>query len=144
MPQTVGQHLARRLEALLREHLDASWTDETENLEALGEPVSESGRYWARTSDPQLVELVLTSRFTGSFLRVGKYLGKSYSGEGGFRRCRAGAPTRARCSARPARRRDAEVIADLPRELEIDLAMARHGRRPLGVEAPETVIASLT
>jgi hypothetical protein len=44
MPKTVGQHLARQLEALLREHLDASWTDETEDLEALGEAVSESGR----------------------------------------------------------------------------------------------------
>jgi hypothetical protein len=28
--------------------------------EGLNQAVSESGRYWARTSDPQLVELVLS------------------------------------------------------------------------------------
>jgi hypothetical protein len=44
------------------------------------------GRYWARTSDPQLVELVLNRLFAGSFFAVGKYLGKSHSGEGGSRR----------------------------------------------------------
>jgi hypothetical protein len=47
------------------------------------------GRYWARTSDPQLVELVLSDRFAGSFSSMGKYLGKSHSGEGGFERIRA-------------------------------------------------------
>ncbi len=39
---------------------------------------------------------------------------------------------------------DAEVGADLSREPEIDLTMARHGSLALGVEAPETVSASLT
>lgn len=51
--------------------------------------VAVSGRYWARTIDPQLVELVLTGRFAGLFSAVGKDLGKSHTGEGGFRRSRA-------------------------------------------------------
>lgn len=38
-------------------------------------------------------------------------------------------------SARPARRRNPEIGADLAGEVEIDLAMARHGARALGVEA---------
>jgi hypothetical protein len=46
------------------------------------------GRYWARTSDPQLVELVLTARFAGTSLAVGKDLGKSHAHEGGFGRLR--------------------------------------------------------
>jgi hypothetical protein len=37
------------------------------------------GRYWARTSDPQLVVLVLKGRFAGSFSAVGKYLGNSHN-----------------------------------------------------------------
>jgi hypothetical protein len=47
-----------------------------------------------------------------------------------------------RVSARPARRRDAEIGADLAHEPEIDLAIARHGCRALGVEAPEAVVAA--
>jgi hypothetical protein len=45
-----------------------------------------SGRYWARTSDPQLVELVLNPRFAGAFFAVGKDLGKSHNGDSGFER----------------------------------------------------------
>jgi hypothetical protein len=47
-----------------------------------------------------------------------------------------------RVSARPARRRDAEIGADLAHEPEIDLAIARHGCRALGVEAPEAAVAA--
>src|SRR5207247_437719 len=43
-------------------------------------------RYWARTSDPQLVELVLTRRFAGTSIAVGKDLGKSHAQRGGFGR----------------------------------------------------------
>ncbi len=50
-----------------------------------------NGRYWARTSVPQLVELVLTGRFAAVFSAVGKYLGKSHTGEGGFGRLSADA-----------------------------------------------------
>ncbi len=60
-------------------------------LRATFEGVAESaclgdGRYWARTSDPQLVELVLKVQFAALFFAVGKDLGKSDSGESGFRR----------------------------------------------------------
>ena len=48
-----------------------------------------SGRYWARTSDPQLVELVLKVRFAALFSAVGTYLGKSHTRQGGFRRSQA-------------------------------------------------------
>jgi hypothetical protein len=34
--------------------------DGEETPEGLNQAVSEDGRYWARTSDPQLVELVLS------------------------------------------------------------------------------------
>ncbi len=61
-----------------------TFPEKTENLAGAG--FSSSGRYWARTSDPQLVELVLMRRFTGIFRAVEKYLGKSHSGESGFRR----------------------------------------------------------
>ena len=48
-----------------------------------------------------------------------------------------------RCSPRSGRRRDAEVGADLAGEPEVDLAVTRDGRRALGVEAPEAVVAAL-
>jgi integrase len=52
---------ARRLEALVREELDESGTDEGDDAtDRLDEAEGENGRYWARTSDPQLVELVLS------------------------------------------------------------------------------------
>ena len=41
-------------------------------------------------------------------------------------------------------RRDFEVAADLLREREVDLAVARHCGRALGVEAPEAVPAAFT
>jgi hypothetical protein len=47
------------------------------------------GRYWARTSDPQLVELVLSGGFAGLVLAVGKDLGKSHTGTGGVWRSQA-------------------------------------------------------
>jgi hypothetical protein len=49
----------------------------------------------------------------------------------------------ARGSARPARRLDAEIRADLAHESEVDLAVAWHGARALGIEAPEAVVAAL-
>ena len=52
---------AMRLEALIREEVDESGTDDGEaSPEGLNQADSEDGRYWARTSDPQLVELVLS------------------------------------------------------------------------------------
>jgi hypothetical protein len=47
------------------------------------------GRYWARTSDPQLAELVLNGLFAALLAAVGKHLGKRHSGEDGFRRLRS-------------------------------------------------------
>jgi integrase len=52
---------ANRLEALIREELDESGTgDGEESPEGLNQADDADGRYWARTSDPQLVELVLS------------------------------------------------------------------------------------
>ena len=52
---------AKRLEALIREELDEFDTEDGgEPPEGLNQADSENGRYWARTSDPQLVELVLS------------------------------------------------------------------------------------
>jgi len=52
---------ANRLQALVRGELDENGTDDGEEApEGLNQAVSEDGRYWARTSDPQLVELVLS------------------------------------------------------------------------------------
>jgi integrase len=52
---------ALRLEAKVLADLDESWTSGTaEDGIPLDSADSESGRYWARTSDPQLVELVLS------------------------------------------------------------------------------------
>jgi integrase len=52
---------ARRLEALVLAELDGDGTaDGEEPPQGLNQAVSASGRYWARTSDPQLVELVLS------------------------------------------------------------------------------------
>jgi len=48
---------AKRLEALVREE---GTTDGLVSDEGRGQTDSENGRYWARTSDPQLVELVLS------------------------------------------------------------------------------------
>jgi hypothetical protein len=39
--------------------------------------------------------------------------------------------------------RDSKVLADLPREPEVDLPMARNSRRALAVETPEAVVAAL-
>ena len=46
-------------------------------------------------------------------------------------------------SARAAGRRNTQIATDLLGEREVDLAMARQRRRPLGVEAPEAVVAAL-
>ncbi len=52
---------AKKLEALVLAELDEEGThDGEETPEGLNQAVSEDGRYWARTSDPQLVELVLS------------------------------------------------------------------------------------
>jgi integrase len=52
---------ARRLESLVREELDENGTEDGEVARGgLNQADSEDGRYWARTSDPQLVELVLS------------------------------------------------------------------------------------
>ena len=81
---------ANRLQALVLDALDEERTrDGVEPREGHNQADTEDGRYWARTSDPQLVELVLTGRFAGCFCAVGKSVGKSYSREGGFRRSRA-------------------------------------------------------
>jgi integrase len=52
---------AQRLEALVLSHLDESGTTDASGRPE-GRPTADSwdGRYWARTSDPQLVELVLS------------------------------------------------------------------------------------
>jgi integrase len=50
---------AKRLEALVLKELDEEGTaDGGEPGEGLNQAVSEDGRYWARTSDPQLVERI--------------------------------------------------------------------------------------
>ena len=52
---------AKKLEALVLAELDEEGTASGEApREGLAQAVSEDGRYWARTSDPQLVELVLS------------------------------------------------------------------------------------
>jgi integrase len=52
---------AKRLEALVLAELDEEGTEDgRETPKGLNQAVSEDGRYWARTSDPQLVELVLS------------------------------------------------------------------------------------
>jgi len=52
---------ASRLDALVRSALDEEGTRTPEaEPEGLNQADSEDGRYWARTSDPQLVELVLS------------------------------------------------------------------------------------
>jgi integrase len=52
---------ALRLEALMREHLDASWTDEPQSLEeALNDAAVESGRTWDRTRDLSRVKRALS------------------------------------------------------------------------------------
>ena len=52
---------AMRLEELVRNTLDAERTaDDEASPEGDDQAVPEDGRYWARTSDPQLVELVLS------------------------------------------------------------------------------------
>jgi integrase len=52
---------ATRLESFVREHLDASWTDESDRLdEALNDAVSESGRTWDRTRDLPRVKRALS------------------------------------------------------------------------------------
>ena len=52
---------AKRLEALVRAELDEEGTaDGEERHEGRNQADSKDGRYWARTSDPQLVELVLS------------------------------------------------------------------------------------
>jgi hypothetical protein len=50
---------ANRLEALVQSQSDKEGTaDGEEPREGRHQAVSKDGRYWARTSDPQLVELV--------------------------------------------------------------------------------------
>ena len=52
---------ADRLEALVRSALNEKLQESGEaEPEGLNQADSEDGRYWARTSDPQLVELVLS------------------------------------------------------------------------------------
>jgi len=52
---------ALRFESFVREHLDASWTDEPDTLEeALGDAVAESGRTWDRTRDLPRVKRALS------------------------------------------------------------------------------------
>ena len=52
---------AERLESLVRAELDEEGTSDGEvPPEGHDQAISEDGRYWARTSDPQLVELVLS------------------------------------------------------------------------------------
>ena len=52
---------AKRLELLIRDELDENGTEDGEEArERDNQAESEDGRYWARTSDPQLVELVLS------------------------------------------------------------------------------------
>jgi hypothetical protein len=47
-----------------------------------------------------------------------------------------------RRSTRPGRRWNAEVLADLARESERDLAVSWNGGRAFGVKAPEAVVAA--
>ena len=99
---------AKRLETLIREELDESGTDDgEEGHEGLNQASSEDGRYWARTSDPQLVELVLTAQFAGTFFAVGTDLGKPYTREARFWRSRAEllSPRRRGLTRDPRRRR---------------------------------------
>ena len=57
----VSPEAARRLEALMLAALDKNGTTAgEEDPERIHQADSEDGRYWARTSDPQLVELVLS------------------------------------------------------------------------------------
>ena len=64
---------AERLESLVRAELDEEGTSDGEAPpEGHNQADSEDGRYWARTSDPQLVELMLIGRFAGAFSGVGK------------------------------------------------------------------------
>jgi hypothetical protein len=52
---------AKRLEALVLAESDEEGTEDgDETAEGLNQAVAVDGRYWARTSDPQLVELVLS------------------------------------------------------------------------------------
>jgi integrase len=52
---------AKRLECLVRAELDEEWTQDGEaSRRGHNQADCEDGRYWARTSDPQLVELVLS------------------------------------------------------------------------------------
>ena len=52
---------ANRLQLLVQDELDESGTEDGEAArEGLNQADSADGRYWARTSDPQLVELVLS------------------------------------------------------------------------------------
>ena len=52
---------AERLEALVVAELDEEGTaDGEDDRGQVNQADSEDGRYWARTSDPQLVELVLS------------------------------------------------------------------------------------
>ena len=52
---------ASRLQDLIEQELDGDGTEDGEDdPEGLNHADSEDGRYWARTSDPQLVELVLS------------------------------------------------------------------------------------
>ncbi len=52
---------AKRLQALVLAELDEDGTlNGEEGPEGPNQADSEDGRYWARTSDPQLVELVLS------------------------------------------------------------------------------------
>src|SRR3990172_5036582 len=62
---------------------------------------------------------------------------------GTFARVRATSRLSATRSARPGRRWDVEVGADLACQSEVDLTVARHCGRALGVEAPEAVVAAL-
>jgi integrase len=52
---------AMRLDAMVRKALDEEWTEAGEaGPVKVNQADDEDGRYWARTSDPQLVELVLS------------------------------------------------------------------------------------
>ena len=52
---------ALRLEAKILSDLDAIWTEAEGKADfPLNQAGNRDGRYWARTSDPQLVELVLS------------------------------------------------------------------------------------
>jgi integrase len=63
---------AMRLDALVRSAMDEEWTEAGKaGPEGLNQADSEDGRYWARTSDPQLVEpakLILIFRAGSSVL----------------------------------------------------------------------------